>query len=257
MITYTPYTYLIGWSKLNKWYYGVRYAEKYSNSCLYKTGCHPDDLWKTYFTSSKVVKKYRSEYGEPDIVKVRRIFTSKTKAILWEEKVLQRLHVLESDKWLNNNVAGGIVLTEEGRRNISIASKAKRGRVKLTEEQRAKLRGPHTDERKAITSKSLIGLRWWNNGLIQLKSKTDPGSGFKIGRLPLSEEHKKKIKENSAQRGKKPHNYGKTHSIEACNKMKETRKGNMWWTDGINETLSSIQPGPDWKKGRSFRNVNQ
>lgn len=23
-----PYTYLIGWSKLNKWYYGVRYSKK-------------------------------------------------------------------------------------------------------------------------------------------------------------------------------------------------------------------------------------
>ena len=38
----TPYTYLIGWSKLDKWYYGCRYG----------INCHPDDFWKTYFTSS-------------------------------------------------------------------------------------------------------------------------------------------------------------------------------------------------------------
>ena len=27
MIDRTPYTYLIGWTKLDKWYYGVKYAK--------------------------------------------------------------------------------------------------------------------------------------------------------------------------------------------------------------------------------------
>jgi hypothetical protein len=31
----TPYTYLIGWSNQNKYYYGVRYAKD----------CHPNDFW--------------------------------------------------------------------------------------------------------------------------------------------------------------------------------------------------------------------
>ena len=47
------YTYLIGWTKYNIQYYGVRYAK----------GCHPDDLWKTYFTSSKYVKEFREKNG--------------------------------------------------------------------------------------------------------------------------------------------------------------------------------------------------
>jgi hypothetical protein len=93
-----PYTYLIGWSSLNKFYYGVRYAKN----------CHPSDLWKKYFTSSKIVKKYRTLYGEPDIIEVRKTFSDINSAIIWEQKVLNRLKVLISEKWLNANVAGAI-----------------------------------------------------------------------------------------------------------------------------------------------------
>ena len=87
----TPYTYLIGWSWLDKWYYGVRYAK----------GCHPTDFWVTYFTSSYVVDEFRKTHGEPDVVDVRKIFDSSDKARLWENRVINRLNVLKSPKFLN------------------------------------------------------------------------------------------------------------------------------------------------------------
>lgn len=90
------YTYLIGWSKQNKFYYGARWAKD----------CSPVDLWKTYFTSSKHVKQYRQQYGEPDIVQVRKTFSEVNKCRLYEQKVLQRLNVLNNDKWLNKNING-------------------------------------------------------------------------------------------------------------------------------------------------------
>ena len=94
-----PYTYLIGWTKHNKWYYGVRYGKK----------CHPDDLWVTYFTSSKIVRHCRKEYGEPDIIEIRKTFDSPEKALKWETKVLQRINVIKEEKWLNiTNNSGGI-----------------------------------------------------------------------------------------------------------------------------------------------------
>lgn len=93
MSIYQPYTYLIGWSKHSVFYYGVRYAKK----------CHPDDLWVTYFTSSKSVKTFRKEHGEPDIVEVRRTFDCYEKAILWEYKVLRRMNVVKDKKWLNKH----------------------------------------------------------------------------------------------------------------------------------------------------------
>ncbi len=86
-----PFTYLIGWSTINKFYYGVKYA-KNSN---------PADLWTKYFTSSKHVKQIRNDHGEPDIIQVRKVFNSVEKARNWECKVLTRLNVIHNEKWIN------------------------------------------------------------------------------------------------------------------------------------------------------------
>lgn len=86
-----PYTYLLGWTKSNKFYYGVRYSKN----------CDPSDLWKTYFTSSKHVKSYVDFHGDPDIIQIRKIFNTKDEAISWEHKVLKRLKVIQNNKWLN------------------------------------------------------------------------------------------------------------------------------------------------------------
>lgn len=176
MYIYTPYTYLIGWSSLSKYYYGVRFAKN----------CHPNDLWVKYFTSSKTVKKYRELYGEPDIKQIRKTFSDKESAILWEERVLRRLDIKNNNKMLNMNIAGAIC------KNLDHAkgkpSKLK-GRV-LSEEQRSKMRKP-----KSVPS--------------SLKGK------------PLSDAHKDKLRK--AKQGYKPWNTGKTglqkHSDETRKKM--------------------------------------
>lgn len=88
-----PYTYLIGWSRLGTWYYGVRFAK---DSSL-------DDLWTKYFTSSNRVKKFRATYGEPDVVEIRRVFSDKAAAQAWERRLLQRIGAVKSPYWLNAN----------------------------------------------------------------------------------------------------------------------------------------------------------
>jgi len=106
MSIYIPYTYLIGWSHINKWYYGV----EYSNS---KKIANPKNLWTIYFTSSNIVKKFREEYGEPDVIQIRKIFTKgnrkerQIKASLWEHKVLSKIDIT-SDKLLNGRIGGDI-----------------------------------------------------------------------------------------------------------------------------------------------------
>lgn len=93
--TNKPFTYLIGWSELNKYYYGVRYSKN----------CQPESLWTTYFTSSNYVNEYREKYGEPDIIQVRKVFDNEQDACSWEYKVLSK--VLNSDKrdmWINKAV---------------------------------------------------------------------------------------------------------------------------------------------------------
>lgn len=100
-----PYTYLIGWTALNKFYYGVRYAKN----------CTPSDLWSTYFTSSAHVDAFVEIHGEPDIISIRRTFKNKNSAILWENRVLRRLKVTQSDAWINrtDNRAISYVRTPE------------------------------------------------------------------------------------------------------------------------------------------------
>ena len=86
-----PYTYLVGWSQHDLWYYGVRYARD----------CSPGDLWVTYFTSSKQVALKRSELGEPDVVEVRKTFGAATSAKVWEVRVIRRIGAVRNRRWLN------------------------------------------------------------------------------------------------------------------------------------------------------------
>jgi hypothetical protein len=92
MSKFQPYTYLIGWTKHNRWYYGVRTANK--------TTPH-QDLWKVYFTSSRYVKDFRNTYGEPDIIQIRKIFEGASVAMKWESMVLKRLNAKNEEKWIN------------------------------------------------------------------------------------------------------------------------------------------------------------
>lgn len=126
------FTYLIGWSRSDKWYYGVRYAK----------GCAPSDLWRTYFTSSRHVEKTRSLLGEPDVVEVRRVFDDPMKAREWEDKVLRRLAVPCSEKWLNRHHGGKYFgsqpKTAETRRKMSESRKALG--IKMSEETKERIR---------------------------------------------------------------------------------------------------------------------
>ena len=103
------FTYLIGWSNQNLWYYGVRYSRKAT----------PESLWVTYFTSSKHVRRVRRLYGEPDIIKIRKVFgDNAVKAKKWEETVLRRLNVRQKKEWLNisrnNSFRGASTSWNEG-----------------------------------------------------------------------------------------------------------------------------------------------
>lgn len=94
----TPYTYLIGWQKLDKWYYGVRFAK----------GCHPKDLWVEYFTQSEYVNEFRKNNGDPDIIQIRKIFDSAEFSRTHESRVLRKLNVVNNNKFLNKTASGSI-----------------------------------------------------------------------------------------------------------------------------------------------------
>ena len=85
------YTYAIGWSKTNVWYYGVRYSSK----------MYVGDIWKTYFTSSNTVKEYVKMYGNPDIIKVTRVFETVDDGIAHETKFLNKVKAWTNPFFLN------------------------------------------------------------------------------------------------------------------------------------------------------------
>jgi hypothetical protein len=85
------YTYRIGWSDLDLYYYGVRTANKWPPE---------DDLWKYYYTSSPGVKVLRESYGEPDIIEVRKRFSNRRRAQYWESEVIRRA-VYHNPRYIN------------------------------------------------------------------------------------------------------------------------------------------------------------
>ena len=114
---YIPYTYLIGWTEHNRWYYGSKYGQD----------ANPETFWITYHTSSEYVRKFREQYGEPDVIQIRRTFTTAEEAGAWENKVLRKLDVLRQEHWLNQsngfpNVVYG-EFSEEHRRKLSESGK--------------------------------------------------------------------------------------------------------------------------------------
>lgn len=152
----TYYTYLIGWSKLNTWYYGSKWGKD----------ADPSKFWISYFTSSRKVKEFRKKHGEPDVIQVRRTFDDKEKVRLWEHKVLRRIKAVEKKNWLNQTDAisipampgklnpnygkigalRGKTFSEAHRRKMSENHRTKRGYVsptkgkKLSEECKEKIR---------------------------------------------------------------------------------------------------------------------
>jgi hypothetical protein len=88
-----PYTYYLEWASGMK-YYGVRYAKN----------CKPEDLWVRYKTSSKYVKDYVKQFGEPIKTEVRKTFYGTNRiemSISWEKRVLDKLDAAHRDDYLN------------------------------------------------------------------------------------------------------------------------------------------------------------
>lgn len=172
-----PYTYLIGWSSENKWYYGVRCAKN----------AHPTDLWVTYFTSSKHVAAFRIAHGEPDVIQIRRVFNNPQSAKNWEYRVLKSMWKFR-DKWINRRFDNihfatrdtppwNKGLTRETDERVDNIHKKRRApslvgelngmfgkrhtaeaRQKQSDWQRGKPKGPQSEEHKRNRSIALTGI---------------------------------------------------------------------------------------------------
>lgn len=212
------YTYLIGWSKQNKWYYGVRYAK----------GCAPTDLWKTYFSSSKYVKQFRETYGEPDIIQIRKIFKNEKNAIKCEDRVIRILKLYENDKFLNKSYSGSIYYDEEVRKKISDSRKGKPSPhlKNKSKEHIEKMRKTKTGKKQSVEHIKSVSRalkeKWSKQKHHCLGTKLDEQHKNNISLGMKKSEKYKLAKEKNAfsNFGNNNGMYGKKHSQETKEKMK-------------------------------------
>jgi hypothetical protein len=214
-----PYTYLIKHRPTGKVYYGFRSANKVDPQ---------EDLWKQYFTSSPNVQKLIEETGKDSFdVEVRKVFETKEQAVAWETKVLRRCKVLHDKRWINQNVAGYIIPTEESNKKISDYHKGK----------------PKSESQKEKIRKSNIGK---NKGRIQSdehrRKNSDTHKGQNNPRFGaiVSEETRRKISE--AKKGKQvAHNKGKPMSEEQKAKIRATKaaKPYKWDPEALAKRVQS------------------
>jgi hypothetical protein len=193
-----PYTYLIKHRPTGKVYYGYRSANKVDAV---------DDLWKKYFTSSPKIQQLIEETGIDSFdVEIRQVFETKQQASVWETKVLRRCKVLDDERWINQNIAGYIVPTEESRKKISDYHKGK----------------PKTNEHKEKIRLGNIGKTKPPRGeeYRQLMSKLKSGSNNPMYGKGCTAERAAKI--GAANRGRVPSNKGKPMSEEQKAKIRAT-----------------------------------
>ena len=228
-----PFTYLIKHVPTNRYYYGVRY----------KKGCHPNDLWTKYFTSSKKVKGLIRRYGKKSFVfEIRKTFKTIIQALDWEHKVLKRIKAIKRNDFLNQTdnkqMNSG---SKEIRKKISLANKGKKRSEEMIRKMKiynsGKNNGMYGKKHSEKTKQKLSKL---NKGK-KLSEETKEKLRFYAGKnhymygKKLSEETKEKIRLGNLgkkhteemikylskiNKGKNNPMYGRKHSIETSKKMK-------------------------------------
>jgi len=88
-----------------------------------------DTIGKTYWSSSKYVKDFITQFGFPDRAEIRKTFSTKLDAKNWETKVLIRINAANDKRWLNRGNNGSfknVIMTEDIKKSISKAHLGKK-----------------------------------------------------------------------------------------------------------------------------------
>jgi hypothetical protein len=185
-----PFTYLIKHVPTNRYYYGVKFEK----------GCHPNDFWTKYFTSSKKVKGLIKRYGKKSFIfEIRKTFKTQQQARNWENKVLRRMKVIHRNDFLNE--------TDNISTNPKVLSKSLKKFYKHTKHHR--IGAKHTKEAKIKIGISKTGK---NNPMYGRKRS-------KAFKAFLSSITSGKNNPMYGRKGKNSPVYGRKHSKKTIQKM--------------------------------------
>jgi hypothetical protein len=135
----------------------------------------------------------------------------------------------------------------------------------------------HSKEAKQKMSEMRKGMKWWNNGNIDVRSLECPGEEWINGRLKVqkgrvyTEETKRKISESrkgrtasdetkkkmsESQKGENNHNFGKTRSNETRRKISEGNKGKTI-SDETRRKMSETRKGSNCSRNCGIMGGNK
>lgn len=247
-LEYIPYTYIIGWRSLKVYYFG-------SESGVITKTAHPSNLWRTYFTSSDLVSQFRSQHGEPDIVKVVSTFETADQARSAEATYLTRINAAQRANWLNQHNSTGKFHTC-GFKKITDGNDLKmlspnqsipegwrygepdrlRDKKRAASFKRSQHFHPSVHQKKRDNKGTMIK---YNNGVVAKmfhRSRPIP-QGWVKGDLPsVCEERSKRM-------------MGHTHKQTTKDKIQIQRRSKKWFTNGEEEVLAKECP-KGWHPGR-------
>ena len=179
MSDYIPFVYWIQNKTTGMKYIGVKYAK----------GCSPEDLWTTYFTSSKSIHKLIQLYGKEDFkIKILHTFQTAEEAILKEAKYVSL--AIKKEDYINfcHLVQDRCRQVKAGKLGGATQVKNKQGIHKQTKEERLVIlatarkiqhnlgKNPMTHASKETQSErgkrggvKNKGFKWYNNGSSDFK----------------------------------------------------------------------------------------
>ena len=209
-----PYTYLIGWSKQKKYYYGVQFGKK----------SNPKNLWVIYFTSSRNVKKFREQYGEPDIIQIRKTFETAEKARLWETNVIQKMNLVTNTMWLNktDNTSKFYFEGTRGPRSPEHTEKLRKAHLgkKISDEHKQKLHEGRRNAKNSIEHNNAI-----SKASKGKKHTEESRKNMQIARMNIPKEERNVLASNAGKMSAKKYKEDTNRQIAHSERMKR------WWSD--------------------------
>jgi len=253
------YVYKITLSHTGQYYYGSRYSHVHSNRLPH------NDLWITYFTSSKVIKSLLKAYSK-DNFQAEIIYSSfDHEETYWVEQdhiaanfkdslCLNRTYIERTTgKQICNNI-GRSAWVKDNQLTYSIESPGegwiKQGRPR-SETTKVKLKESATGRPRSIEHQ---------NKLNQSRRSRPLGKKYNVVKRGCDHKNSSKhwwhngqdYKYSSECPGEAWYKKGRPKSAEQISKERQDKIGRTYYHNGEEERMVHECPGPEWIKGRLY-----